>query len=181
MQGPQAPAAPQNKNPALKPKSEARAARRAHKKVIEEKMDARLAVGQNVRVKANGGIDGGCEGKNEFDEALRSLVPRILDVSCVTWKDQSPCSIEALKSAFDKEFEYVGNNLSSIGFENAVKRQMKTKRSKMKAWFLMGKKECPVNIEPDQWAQLCDYWSKPETNEKAIRMANARRLVKNQS
>ena len=36
-----------------------------------------------MRVKACGGIDGGCEGKNEFDEALRSLVSRILDVSCV--------------------------------------------------------------------------------------------------
>jgi hypothetical protein len=168
----------------LKHESEARAARRAHKKDIEEKMDARLAVGQKphkVRVKANGGIDGGCEGKNEFDEALRSLVPRILDVSCVTWKDQSACSIETLKSALDKEFEYVGNNLSSVGFKNAVKRQMKTERHKMKAWFLSGKTECPVNIEPDQWARLCEYWTKPETNEKAIRMANARRLVKNTS
>ena len=134
-----------------------------------------------MRVKASGGIDGGCEGKNEFDEALRSLVPRILDVSCVTWMDQSPTAVETLRTALDKEFEYVGHNLSSIGFKNAVKRQMKTERSKMKAWYLGGKKECPVNIEPDQWARLCDYWSKPETNQKAIRMANARTLVKNQS
>ena len=184
MPAPQAPAAQQHDTPAVKPESEARAARRAHKKDVEEKMDARVAVGQKphkVRVKANGGIDGGCEGKNEFDDALRSLIPRILDVSCVTWKDQSHCSIETLKSALDKEFEYVGNNLSTIGFRNAVKRQMKTERHKMKAWFLSGKKECPVNIQPDQWARLCDYWTKPETNEKAIRMANARRLVKNTS
>jgi hypothetical protein len=102
-------------------------------------------------------------------------------VSCVTWKDQSACSIETLRSALDKEFEYVGNNLSAVGFKNAVKRQMKTERHKMKAWFLSGKKECPVNIQLDQWARLCDYWTKPETNEKAIRMANARRLVKNTS
>ena len=175
---------PQHEEPTVKPESEARAARRAHKKEVEEAMDARRAVGkkpQKVRVKAGGGIDGGCEGKNEFDEMLRSLVPRILDVSCVSWKDQSPSSIETLRGALDKEFEYVGNPLSDKGFKNAVKRQMKTERSKMKTWFLSGKRECPVTIEPDQWARLCEYWSKPETEQKAIRMAKARQAVKNQS
>ena len=75
----------------------------------------------------------------------------------------------------------MGNPLSDRGFKNAVKRQMKTERSKMKAWYLGGKKECPVYIEPDQWARLCSYWSKPETEAKAMAMANARRLVKKQS
>ena len=51
----------------------------------------------------------------------------------------------------------------------------------MKAWFLGGKRECPVFIEPDQWARLCEYWSKPETEQKALRMANARKAVKNKS
>jgi hypothetical protein len=184
MQPPQATAAPQHEGSTAKSESEARAARRAHKKEVEEAMEARRAIGQKpqkVRVKAGGGIDGGCEGKNEFDEMLRSLVPRILDVSCVSWIDQSPSAIERLRAALDKEFEYVGNPLSDRGFKNAVKRQMKTERSKMKAWYLGGKKQCPVYIEPDQWARLCEYWSKPETEQKAVRMANARKAVKNQS
>lgn len=75
-----------------------------------------------VRVKEGGDIYGGCEGKNEFDEALRSLVPTILDVSCEKWKDQSPCSIEKLRSVLDNEFEYVENALSEKGFKNAIKR-----------------------------------------------------------
>ena len=181
---PPATAAPQHEGPTVKPESEARAARRAHKKEVEEAMDARRALGhkpQKVRVKAGGGIDGGCEGKNSFDEYLRTLVPRILDVSCVSWKDQTPSSVERLRVALDKEFEYVGNPLSDRGFKNAVKRQMKTERSKMKAWFLGGKKECPVFIEPDQWARLCEYWTNPETEQKALRMANARKAVKKQS
>ena len=33
----------------------------------------------------------------------------------------------------------------------------------------------------DQWARLCEYWSKPEIEQKAIRMANARLAIKNQS
>ena len=42
-------------------------------------------------------------------------------------------------------------------------------------------KYCPINIKPDQWAMLCDYWSKPKTKEKAQKMANARKQVKMQS
>lgn len=167
--------------PTTRAESEARAARRAIRKEMEERVDARRNQGQkphSVRVKAGGGIDGGCEGKNEFDECLRSLIPRILDVSCVRWADQSPNSVSKLRSAIDNEFEYVGQHLSERGFKNAVKRQMKTERSKMKGWFLNGKKECPVSIEPDQWARLCEYWTKPETEEKAQRMANARKQVK---
>jgi hypothetical protein len=158
--------------------------RRAYRKEIEESVDARRAVGkkpQKVRVKAGGGIDEGCESKNEFDEALRSLVLRILDVSCVRWEEQSPSSIEKLKNALDNEFEYLENNLSERGFKNAVKRQMKTDRSKMKAWFLARKKECPVYIHADQWARLCEYWSKHETEQKTMRMTNARRNMKKQS
>ena len=74
-------------------------------------MDAPRVVGQKphkVRVKACGGIDGGCDDNNEFDEVLRSLIPRILDVSCVKWDDQSSSSIEKLRSALDNEFEYLG-------------------------------------------------------------------------
>ena len=92
--------APQNKGPTLKPENDAMVARKTHRKEIKESVDARRAVGQKphkVRVKAGGGIDRGCKGKNEFDEALQSLVPRILDVSCVKWKNQSPGSIEKLR------------------------------------------------------------------------------------
>ena len=73
-----APAAQQNEAPDLKKESEVRAGRRAHRRKIEDAVDARQAGGQkpyNVSVKPGGGIDGGCEGKNESDEALRSLVP----------------------------------------------------------------------------------------------------------
>ena len=177
----QAPGAQPSEVPTTKADSEARAARRAIRKETEERVEAQRNQGQKphrVRVKSGGGIDGGCEGKNEFDEALRTLVPRILDVSCAKWNDQPPNSVEKLRSAIDNEFEYVGSHLSEKGFKNAVKRQMKTERSKMKGWFLSGKKDCPISIEPDQWARLCEYWSKPETEAKAQRMANARKQVK---
>ena len=147
-------------------------------------MELRHSGGQKpntLRVKAGGGIDGGCEGKNAFDEALRSLVPRILDVSVLTWKLQNPGSVAKLRSALNNEFEHLDHNLSDVGFKNAVKRQMKTERAKMKGWFMAGRKQCPVFIELDQWARLCEYWSKPETTQKAQMMVNARKQVKNTS
>ena len=45
MQSQPAPAAPPNQGPNLKPESEARASRRAHKKEIEVSVDTRRAVG----------------------------------------------------------------------------------------------------------------------------------------
>ena len=73
----------------VKPESEARATRRAARKEVETNVDLRRSRGQKLhtlRVKVGGGIDGGCEGKNALDEALRSLVPRILDVTILRWK-----------------------------------------------------------------------------------------------
>ena len=182
---PAAPAPQDNENlPKVRPESEARATRRATRKEAETNVELRRSGGQKphtLRVKVDGGIDGGCEGKNAFDEGLRSLVPRILDVSVLKWKLQHPKSVEKLRSALDNEFEYLEHNLSDMGFKNAVKRQMKTERAKMKGWFMSGKKQCPVFIEPDQWARLCEYWSKPETEQKALMMAQARAQVKNTS
>ena len=101
------------------------------KKEMEERVDARRNQGQKphcVRLKACGGIDGGYKGSNEFDEALRRLVPRFLDVSCVKWKNQPPNIVDELGSAIDNEFEYVWSHLLEKGFKNTVKRQMKTER-----------------------------------------------------
>jgi hypothetical protein len=168
--------------PKVKADSERRATRRATRKEAEINVEVRRSGGQKphtLRVRAGGGIDGGCEGKNAFDEALRSLVPRILDVSVLKWKLQHPGSVEKLRSAIDNEFEYLGHSLSDLGFKNAVKRQMKTERAKMKGWFMSGKTQCHVFIEPDQWKRLCEYWSAPETEQKAQMMAKARNQVKN--
>ena len=96
--------------PQVRPKSDARAARRAARKEVETSVNMRRSDGHKpyaLRVKPSGGIDGGCEGKNAFDEALRSMVPRILDVSFLTWKMQNPAAVEKLRAALDNEFEYL--------------------------------------------------------------------------
>ena len=57
---------------------------RATKKEVETNANLRHSRGQKphtLRAETGGGIDGGCEGKNVFDEAFHNLVPRILEVS----------------------------------------------------------------------------------------------------
>jgi hypothetical protein len=69
-----------------------------------------------LRVKDGGDIDGGCTGKNAWDNAVRSLVPRILDISVVEWEAQKSAAVEKLRNALDADFEYVPQMLKSTRF-----------------------------------------------------------------
>ena len=144
-------------------------------------MDTRCTQGQKphrVRVNVGGGIDGGCEGNNKFDETLRSLTPKILKVICVKWKDQPPNNVEKLKSAIDNKFEYVVTHLYEKGFKkNVVKREMKTERSKMKGWFLSRKKTISFTLSPIN-GHGCVVTSQNQKWKRRQRMANARKHVK---
>ena len=101
-------------------------------------MDASCNQGQKphcVRVKLGGGIDGGCKGKNEFDEQLRTLVPRILNVSCVSRKDQHPHSVGKLRSALEASIEYVGTNLSNKKRGEEAHEDGEVKNKWMVSWW----------------------------------------------
>jgi hypothetical protein len=109
-------------------------------------------------VKDGGDIDGGCTGKNAWDNAVRSLVPRILDISVVEWEAQKSAAVEKLHNALDADFEYVPQTLSQRGFRNAIKRFMKTERSRLKAHYMGGDTVCPIHIDSHQWEKLQQYW-----------------------
>jgi hypothetical protein len=55
------------------------------------------------------------------------------------------------------DFEYVDNKLSMVGFKNVVKRWLKTKRCRLKAQYMVGKREYPINIELAHWEKLKSY------------------------
>jgi hypothetical protein len=90
-----------------------------------------------------GDINGCCDVKNVWDEAVRTLNPQILDVSVLSWEGHALNSLEKLWATLDKEFEYEDNELSTVGFKNMVKGWLKTKIR-----FLEGKTNCPINIKP---------------------------------
>jgi hypothetical protein len=43
---------------------------------------------------------------------MRSLVPRILDLSVIKWEGQKTIAIQKLRDALDVDFDYVGCELS---------------------------------------------------------------------
>lgn len=162
-----------------------RASRRVKQSADVKGRSDRSTVGKkphNITVNDLGEIDPGCAGKNAWDSSVRAYVPRILDMSIIDWEKQKPQSVQKLRDALDKDFEYLGNDLSMLGFRNAIKRYLKTERSRLKAHFLLGgEDDCPSHVNPDQWARLQEYWGTDKQVKKAATMANARRQVKNYS
>jgi hypothetical protein len=85
-------------------------------------------------------------GKIAWDDAVKDLVPRILDLSVVEWEGQKPEVVQKLRDKLDVEFEYVGTPLSMQGFRTAVKHYLKSKRSRLKMRYRSGDTTNPVHI-----------------------------------
>jgi hypothetical protein len=170
---------PTNEN--ATPDTVGRAIRRQKKKDNENMASSRSSTGQKayeLRILEGGKIDATCTGKNAWDEAVRSLVPRLLDLSVIEWEGQNPTAMKKLRDALDEEFEYVGFGMSRGCFKNAIKRFMRTERSRLKARYMAGESTCPVHVDPQQWKRLQAYWESEDQVEKADKMANARRNVR---
>jgi hypothetical protein len=83
-------------------------------------------------VTRHGKIDGACEGKDAWDGAIRSLAPRILNMVVVTVIEQDPVDMARLCLQLDGKFEYLGGELSVVGFRDCVRRFMKGERARLK-------------------------------------------------
>jgi hypothetical protein len=102
---------------------------------VDQVVQERTTAGRKsytLRVKAGGEIAGGCPGKNAWDTVVRTSVPRTLDMSILSWKEQSPDAIVELRKHLDRDFKYVGYHLTEFGFRNTVKRFMKLKHARLK-------------------------------------------------
>jgi hypothetical protein len=142
-----------------RPDSTARANRRQRCNDYDATTASRTIGGQKpnkLRAKEGGDIDGACPAKNAWDDAVRSLVPRILDMSIIEWEAQRTTVVEKFCDALDANFEYIPVTLSQQGFRNAIKRFMKTERSRFKARYMVGDRMCPVHIDPVQWKRLLE-------------------------
>jgi hypothetical protein len=139
------------------PDSAARAARRQKRKLNNEVAAERSCVGRKprqIQVQPGEEIDGACPGKNGWDDAIRGLVPRILDISIVDWEAQKTEAVQKLRDRLDSEFEYLENPLSMQGFRNTVKRYLKSERSRLKMRYRSGDTANPVHVQPAQWERL---------------------------
>jgi hypothetical protein len=161
--------------------SAARAARRQKRKLNDDVATERSSSGRKPRqitVQPGGEIDGACPGKTAWDDAVRGLVPRILDLSVVEWEGQKPEAVQKLRDKLDAEFEYIGNPLSMQGFRNAVKRYLKSERSRLKMRYRLGDTTNLVHVQPAQWKRLKQYWGTEKQVLKSAKMVDACSKVK---
>lgn len=166
----------------LAPDSVDRSCRRKRKAEYDLESRQRATAGRKpnrVFVLPGGEVDVTCEGKNAWDEALRELVPKCLDMSVVSWSKHEEHTLQRLRAALDNEFEYIGNPLSIHGFRISVMKYLKAERARLKLWWLKDKGTAPpLHISDAEWANLKAYWSTDSQKIKAQKMTIARRSVR---
>jgi hypothetical protein len=72
------------------------------RKIKKEVAVERSSVGRKPRqiwVQPGGKIHGACPGKNGWDDAIRGLVPRIVDISGIDWEAQKPEAVQNSETA----------------------------------------------------------------------------------
>lgn len=166
----------------LAPDSAERLCRRKRKVEYDLESRQRATAGRKpnrVFVLPGGEVDVTCEGKNAWDEALRELVPKCLDMSVVSWSKHEDHTLQRLRVALDNEFEYLGNPLSIHGFRLSVMKYLKAERARLKLWWLKDKDTAPpLHISDAEWANLKAYWSTNAQKIKTQKMTAARRSVR---
>jgi hypothetical protein len=131
-------------------------------------------------VTKNGKIDGACDGKNEWDNALRSLVPHCLNMAIVKVGDQSLVDMSELNGQLDDLFEYLNHELSARNFKDCIRRFMKSKRARLKTCYKRnGRTTCPMSVDVNQRASLVAYWFEPDTKKKIDQLTDARGVIIN--
>lgn len=87
-----------------------------------------MAIGKKphkIKIRLKRDINGGSDRNNFWDEVVKTLILQILDINVVEWEGHNIESLEKLKVALDREFEYLDNELSMIGFNNVMKGSRK--------------------------------------------------------
>jgi hypothetical protein len=78
----------------------------------------------------------------------------MLDVSIIHYDEQDLDKLAKLRLALDNEYEYFENELSDMGFKNAIERFLRGERNRLKTRFSQWLTMCLMNIQPNQWERL---------------------------
>jgi hypothetical protein len=101
---------------------------------VEERRNAWLPP-YKVEVTKNGKIDGACDRKNEWDNALWGLVISCLNMAIVKVGDQNPIDMSELHRQLDDLFKYLNHELSACNFKDCTRWFMKSKQVQLKKHY----------------------------------------------
>ena len=163
----------------IKEESMKKRIRRAKLREADEDARMRESSGKKpyvVQVKATGLIDSACIGHLRWQERVRNLTPRMLDMSIITYDDQSEDSKCKLWEALRTKFEFIENELTDELSDKMIKVSLRKHRERTKR-IHRGKVKASGKYTNKEWAALRKYWNSPSTKQQSEKMAETRKRV----
>ncbi|KAG0595587.1 hypothetical protein M758_UG179100 [Ceratodon purpureus] len=131
-----------------------------------------------VQVKPSGLIDSGCKGHLQWQELVRDLTPRFLDLSIPVYELQNAQSRFLLWEALKQKFEFVDNEVTQSSCEKMIKTWLRKDRERVKRTHGSSLKP-PPGYTDQEWESLRKYWNSDSTKQRSERMSATRQKVVN--
>ena len=165
----------------LKEDSAKRSIRRANKRDADEIAKKRELAGLRpyvVHVKSSGLIDSGCAGHLKWQENIRDLTPRMLDMSVIKYDDQYEGSKIKLRDSLRTKFEFADNEVTDASLDKMVKTWLRKHRERLKKRH-GGKLKAPSRCTDKEWDSLKKYWESDSSKQQSEKMMENRKKVTN--
>ena len=168
-----------SKSSSVKEDSIKKRARRANQREAEEEMRRRESAGLKpyaVQVRSSGLIDSGCKGHLKWQELVRDITPRMLDMSVIKYEDQEESSRKVLRETMFNKFEFIDHEVTDVSFAKMIKTWLRRDRERVRR--LHGEKQkAPSKYTDSQWTALKKYWDSPAYKRKSEKMSETRSKV----
>ncbi|KAG0565563.1 hypothetical protein KC19_8G200000 [Ceratodon purpureus] len=172
-----------SKSSTVNEESVKRKIRRQRKRKEDEDAKKRVEQGLKpyvVQVKPSGLIDSGCKGHLQWQELVRNLTPRLLDLSVPVYEEQNPQSQFLLWEALKQKFEFVDNEVTQSSCDKMIKTWLRKDRERIKRTHGSSVKP-PPGYTDEEWESMKKYWNSDSTKQKSERMSDTRKKVINNS
>ena len=153
--------------------------RRAQKREADEEASRRQSTGKKpyvVQVRPTGIVDSGCIGHLKWQEYVRDMTPRMLDMSIIRYNDESESSKCTLREVFRKKFDFIENEMTDESMDKMIKLWLRKNRERTKRLY-GGKAKPPAKYNDKQWDALKKYWDLPSSKLQSEKMSETRKKV----
>ena len=169
----------QSKSSSVKEDSVKRKVRRTCKREADQEARRRVEMGlkpYEVQVRPSGIIDSGCQGHLKWQEYVRDLTPRMLDMSVIKYDEQEESSRDKLRETMFKKFEFLDNEVSDVSFDKMIRTWIRRDRERVRR-IHGGKSKGPSRYSDNQWRDLNKYWNFDAYKAKSEKMSVTRSKV----
>ncbi len=105
----------------------------------------------------NSKIDGACDEKNAWGNAIQGLTTCLLNLAVVKVSEHNQMGMAKFQRKMDEMFEYANHELKARAFKYCVKCFMKGECYCLKKGYSKGgQRDCPMGVKQTKWINLFD-------------------------